>query len=168
MGLIERLQKMELKKLRILAFSFVILSYLFCLGLLYYGGRRLSKSKEIQFPLLSEKPKPLILSGKKTKNIKKYIGKKILIEGKITQVKKYPTTGTLGLKIEPLTVLLLPDVIDKLRSEGRFPENWEGLTIQAFGKIRFDPIYGLEMVIKNKKAIQFVKVKESTKATSSQ
>lgn len=168
MGLREKIQNMDITVLRIIAFSGVILSFLAALGLTYHVGRRLSKGHKRTYVLLelTKKKAPLVVSKGSAQLLKGSIGKTVTVEGEVSEIVTYPNSGTVGLKMGPLTVLILPDVVEELKGEGRSPEGWKGLNMDATGKVRFDPIYGLQMIIKHKKALEFIGKKRGEKGPS--
>ncbi len=159
MGLKEKIQHMNITVVRIIAISGVILSFLVALEFTHYVGKKLLKGKGRTYPFLmrTKNRAPLLISKDGAQLLKRCIGKTVTVEGRVSETVSYSNTGTVGLKMGALTLLILPDVVKELRNEGGSPEVWKGLTIDATGKVRFDPVYGLQMVIDHKGSLRIVR-----------
>ncbi len=157
MGLREKIQQMNITVVRIIAISVVILSFLAALEFTHYVGKKFVKGKGRIYPLLMwTKKTPLLISKGGTQLLKRSIGKTVTVEGRVSEAVSYSNTGTVGLRMGALTLLILPDVVEELRKEGKSPEGWKGLSIDATGKVRFDPVYGFQMIIDRKGSLRIV------------
>ena len=126
------LKDMDIKKLRIITFSLVVISFVMALVLLKLGARYLGLDKGDYMPLLEISKKYPLVKGDNIKLINKYIGKPVVLEDTIKRIDK--TDDKYILKLTYASILI-----------DRKPYLSVGDRIRACGKLNIHPLYGLEL-----------------------
>ncbi len=129
----KNLKDADIKKVRIITFSLVVISFVMALVLLKLGAKYLGLDKGEYMPLLelSKKEYPLV-KGDNIKLINKYLGKPVVLEDTIKEIDK--SNNQYVLKLTYASIL----INKKLNLS-------VGDKIRACGKLDIHPLYGLEL-----------------------
>jgi len=104
-GWFDRLREMDIIKLRIIVFSSLVISFLLALLLLRIGAKRLGLTGgEMPLLRLSGKEQVEIVKGRDIDAINKHLGKDIVIQDRVKEVKVYPGEDLWVLKLTYVSI----------------------------------------------------------------
>lgn len=156
-GWFERLREMDIVKLRIIVFSCLVLSFILALFLLRIGAKRLGLTGgEMPLLKLAQKEQTLVVQGKDIDSINKNLGREVIIEDRVKEVKAYPGEDLWVVKLTYVSITLDEPHEKALEKEGIKPSQLKGMEIRAKGVLKVHPIYGLQLFLAKDSNIEFV------------
>ena len=156
-GWFERLKEMDIVKLRIIVFSFLVLSFVLALLLLRIGAKRLGLTGG-EPPLLKliETKKEVVVRGSEIDAINKNLGKEVVVDDVVKDVKAYPDVGLWVVKLTYVSIPLHQAQVKEMEDEGITPSQLKGMEIRARGILKIHPIYGLQLFLAKGSGLEFV------------
>ncbi len=156
-GWFDRLKEMDIVKLRIIVISCLVLSFVLALVLLRIGAKRMGLTGgELPLLKLMEEKKEVTVPGGDIDSINKNLGKEVVIEDRVKDVKTYPDAGLWVIKLTYVSIPLGRRELGDLKKKGLEPLQLKGMEIRAKGVLKIHPIYGLQLFLAKGSSLEFV------------
>ncbi len=150
----------DIRRLRIIVFSFVVLSFLFCLLLVKWGAERFGLNKGNYFPLLPSKKSAgvvEVLDSGDVDGLNRAVGKVVWVKGRVDRVEE-AGQGTV-LVVGNVAVRVPEGLASKLANKGLPVKDMAGMIVKVKGRLRYNSKYGFELTVENSEGFEVLKGK---------